>query len=129
MLWPPDLRTSYQKHVHFEIFGVGKSVSGPENENVSILIIGCYRGLKISRYVFFYFEKLFARATIHVSKVEKRPIHYSLWSLYFIMDPSDKYIIEKSKSSAFKRYRNFGGKLEFLIYNLTHTNPLIHYSY
>jgi hypothetical protein len=52
-------------HVHFEISGVGKSVSGPENENVSILMIGYYRGLKISRYVFFYFEKLFARATIH----------------------------------------------------------------
>jgi hypothetical protein len=58
-------------HVHFEIFGVGKSVSDPKNENISILIIGYYRGLKISRYVLFYFEKLFVRAMIHVSKVEK----------------------------------------------------------
>jgi hypothetical protein len=57
--------------VHFEIFGVGKSLSGPENEKVSILMIGYFRGLKISRYVFFYFEKSFAPATIHVFKVEK----------------------------------------------------------
>jgi hypothetical protein len=58
-------------HVHFEIFGVEKSVSGPENGNILTLIIGYYRRLKINRNVFFYFEKLFARATIHVSKVEK----------------------------------------------------------
>ncbi len=31
------------------------------------------------------------------------------------MNPSDIYIIEKGKSSAFKRYKNFGGKLQFLI--------------
>jgi hypothetical protein len=64
-----------------------------------ILIIGYYRGLKISRYVFFFFEKLFARATIHVFKVEKWPIQYSHWSLYFIMDPSDIYSQLKSNLS------------------------------
>ncbi len=79
-------------HVHFQIFRVGKSVSGTENKNIPILIIGYYRRLKISRHVFFYFKKLSARATIHVSKVKKRPIQYSHWSLYFIMDPSDIYI-------------------------------------
>jgi hypothetical protein len=47
--------TFSKMHVHFEIFGVGKSVSGTENKNISILIIGYYRGLKISRHVFFYF--------------------------------------------------------------------------
>ncbi len=78
-------------------------------------LIGYHRKLKISLNVFFYFEKLFARATIHVSKVGKWPIQYSHWSLYFIMDPSDIYIIEKGKRSAFKRYKNFGGKLQFLI--------------
>ncbi len=69
-------------HVHFEIFGVGKSVSGPEKRNISILIIGYHRRLKISRYVFFYFEKLFARATIHVSKVENN--QYSTATGHFI---------------------------------------------
>ncbi len=34
-------------HVHFEIFGVGKSVPGLKNGNISILIIGYCRGLKI----------------------------------------------------------------------------------
>jgi hypothetical protein len=95
-------------------FETNKLLKFRKNRNILTLTIGYYRRLKISRYVFFYFKKWFALATIHAFKVEKWPIQYSHWSLYFIMDSNVIYIIEKGKNSAFKRYKNFGGKLQFL---------------